>query len=49
MMASITGHRYWLMSLADYDDDNVPKSSVFIFQLPFHSFSNLTVYKVYNS
>lgn len=45
MMASITGHRYWLMSLANYDDDNVPKSSVFIFQLPFHSFSNLLIIK----
>lgn len=45
MMASITGHRYWLMSLANYDDDNVPKSSVFILQLPFHSFSNLLFIK----
>lgn len=45
MMAGIIGYRYWLMSLADYDDDNVPKSSVFIFQLPFHSFSNLLFIK----
>lgn len=48
MMASITGHRYWLMSLADYDDDSVPKPSVFIFQLTFHSFSNLLFIKFTN-
>lgn len=33
------------MSIADYNDDNVPKSSVFIFQLPFHSFLNLLFIK----